>query len=50
MIQNEVEDALAEEILTGKVKSGDSVSVTVKDDKILFKPQGGRNGSRAHKK
>ena len=50
MIQNEIEDALAEEILTGSVKSGDSVSVTVKEDKILFKPQGGRNGSRAHKK
>ncbi|MCR5746675.1 MAG: ATP-dependent Clp protease ATP-binding subunit [Lachnospiraceae bacterium] len=48
MIQNEVEDALAEEILTGRVKSGDNVSVTVKDDKLLFK--GGENGSRTHKK
>ena len=37
MIQSEVEDPLAEEILNGRVKNGDNVSVAVKDDKITFK-------------
>ena len=54
MVQSEIEDKLAEEILTGKVKSGDTVSVTIKDDKIMFKAveshKGGKNGSRAHQK
>ena len=54
MVQSEIEDKLAEEILTGKVKSGDNVSVTIKDDKIVFKSveshKGGKNGSRAHQK
>jgi ATP-dependent Clp protease ATP-binding subunit ClpC len=36
-IQSEIEDQLAEEILAGKVKSGDNVSVGVKNKKIVFK-------------
>lgn len=35
-IQSAVEDLLAEEILAGKVKEGNKVTVTVKDDKIVF--------------
>ena len=35
-IQNVVEDVLAEEILIGKIKSGDNVSVTVKKGEIVF--------------
>ena len=35
-IQSEIEDALAEEILAGKVKSGDKVSVGLKNNKITF--------------
>lgn len=33
-IQNEIEDMLSEEIIEGRVKSGDNVTVTVKDDKF----------------
>ncbi|MCR5774466.1 MAG: ATP-dependent Clp protease ATP-binding subunit [Lachnospiraceae bacterium] len=47
MIQNEIEDPLSEEILTGRVKSGDSVSVTENNNKIIFKQSkrtGGKNG------
>lgn len=47
MIQNEIEDPLAEEILTGGVKNGDSVSVSVdKSNRITFKQtkHGGKNG------
>ena len=36
-IQNEIEDKLAEEILSGNVKAGDKVSISVSDDKVLFK-------------
>lgn len=36
-IQTMVEDALAEEILSGRVKSGDSVSVGCREGKITFK-------------
>lgn len=36
-IQNEVEDALAEELLAGRVKAGDEVVVTMVKDKITFK-------------
>ena len=36
-IQSEIEDQLAEEILAGKVKRGDNVSVGVKNKKIVFK-------------
>ena len=35
-IQSAVEDLLAEEILAGKVKEGNKVTVTVKGDKIVF--------------
>ena len=35
-IQSAVEDLLAEEILAGKVKEGNKVTVTVKDDRIVF--------------
>ena len=35
-IQTEIEDALAEEILLGKVKAGDFVTVGCKDKKITF--------------
>ena len=36
-IQTQVEDVLAEEILKKNIVNGDSVTVTVKDDKISFK-------------
>ena len=36
-IQSEIEDQLAEEILAGRVKRGDNVSVGVKNKKIVFK-------------
>lgn len=35
-IQTVIEDALAEEILAGKIKNGDSVSAGVKDKKVVF--------------
>ncbi len=35
-IQSEIEDALAEEILAGKVKSGDKVTVGLRNKKIVF--------------
>ena len=35
-IQNQVEDALAEEILAGKVQAGDTVQVSVSKGKIVF--------------
>ena len=35
-IQSEIEDALAEEILSGRVKRGDNVSVGLKNKKISF--------------
>ena len=35
-IQTQIEDGLAEEILSGRAKRGDHVTVTVKDDKITF--------------
>lgn len=36
-IQNQVEDALAEEILAGRVKNGDTVTVSASKEKITFK-------------
>ena len=41
-IQNDVEDRLSEEILDGKVKSGDTVTIFY-DKEVLFKRRGGRN-------
>ena len=35
-IQSEVEDALAEELLQKKVKPGDTVTATYKNDKVIF--------------
>ena len=35
-IQTVVEDALAEEILAGRIKPGDQVSVGVRDKKVVF--------------
>jgi len=37
LIQNKIEDELAEEILKGNINSGDSVLVSVKDKVICFK-------------
>lgn len=36
-IQNQVEDALAAELLSGRVKAGDEVTVTLVKDKIAFR-------------
>ena len=36
-IQSEIEDTLAEEILSGRVKSGDKVSAALKNKKVVFK-------------
>ena len=38
-IQSAIEDSLAEEILDGKIKKGDTVSVSVKKDTIVFTPR-----------
>lgn len=35
-IQTVIEDALAEEILAGKIKQGDHVSAGVRDKKVVF--------------
>lgn len=49
-IQTQVEDALAEEILSGKVKAGDDVSVGCHEGKITFKvKQAGRNEKKQTK-
>ena len=41
-IQTKVEDALAEEILAGRVKEGSRVTVTVQDGKVVFRTTGER--------
>ena len=38
MIQTKLEDALADELLSGRVHRGDTVTVRVKKDKIVFAP------------
>ncbi len=38
-IQSQIEDNLAEEILSGKISQGDKVSIKIADNKILFKVQ-----------
>ena len=43
MIQNEIEDELAERILEGKIKAGNRVLVTVKDKKLDFVLKRGYN-------
>lgn len=35
-LQNVVEDALAEDVLTGKIKAGDEVTVTYKKEKVTI--------------
>ncbi len=40
-IQSMVEDKLAEEMLEGKVKAGDSISISMEDDKIVVKRNSG---------
>jgi ATP-dependent Clp protease ATP-binding subunit ClpC len=37
-VQNEIEDELAEEILSGKIKAGQSVVCTLRGGKIVFEP------------
>jgi ATP-dependent Clp protease ATP-binding subunit ClpC len=37
VIQTEIEDELSDQILYGKIKKGDTVSVSVKDKKFVFK-------------
>lgn len=39
MIQTKIEDQLAEEILTGKVKTGTKVTVSVKNEELVFKSE-----------
>ena len=36
MIQTKLEDALAEEILAGEIKAGDTVDVGVRSKQVLF--------------
>lgn len=38
-VQNQVEDALAEEILSGRIKRGDEVLVACRKGKIIFEPR-----------
>ena len=38
-IQSEIEDKLAEEILSGNVNAKDKVSIKVEDKKVVFKTQ-----------
>ncbi|MDJ0932538.1 ATP-dependent chaperone ClpB [Breoghania sp.] len=40
VIQKEVQDLLAERILSGEVRDGDTVTVSAGSDKLLFSPQG----------
>ena len=50
-IQNQVEDQLAEEILSGTVKAGDTVTATLKDGKVVFRAAGTKSkGTRTEKK
>lgn len=37
MIQTKIEDALAEEVLTGRVKNGDCVAIGLKNKSVIFK-------------
>ncbi|MGN0361943.1 MAG: hypothetical protein ACI4ET_03805, partial [Bilifractor sp.] len=38
-IQSRIEDPLAEEILSGRIRNGDHITVTCRDDRIIFRPQ-----------
>ena len=50
-MQSAVEDALAEELLRGHIKRGETVTITVKDDALVFKGLGrdGGTGSKTGK-
>ncbi len=51
-IQNKVEDALSEELLSGAVKSGDEVTVTLVKEKIVFRvshPEDNKDGAEKAK-
>ncbi len=43
VIQNEIEDTLAEKVLDGSIKEGNKVLVTVKDEKLYFSNKRGKN-------
>ncbi|MBQ4283397.1 MAG: ATP-dependent Clp protease ATP-binding subunit [Lachnospira sp.] len=43
VIQNEIEDVLAEKVLDGTVKAGNKVQVSLKDNKLEFTNKRGRN-------
>ena len=36
VITKEIEDQLSEELLSGNIKSGDDIKITIKDDKLKF--------------
>ena len=44
-IQSTIEDALAEELLKGNIRAGMNVTVSLKDDKIIFVPGGAKSTS-----
>jgi ATP-dependent Clp protease ATP-binding subunit ClpC len=44
-IQQTIEDAMAEELLRGNIKAGMDVTVTLKDDKVVFVGKDGKNSS-----
>ncbi len=35
-VQSEIEDPLSEEILSGRIKRGDTASVSCRNDKVIF--------------
>ena len=41
-LQSEIEDMLAEDILTGRVKKGDTITITARDGKLRLKRRGSR--------
>ena len=53
-IESEIEDVIADDIISGKIKSGDVVTISVKNDKLLFsntdsslkKVKGEKNGTK----
>jgi ATP-dependent Clp protease ATP-binding subunit ClpC len=44
-IQQTIEDAMAEELLRGNIKAGMDVTVTLKDDKVVFVGKDGKSSS-----
>ncbi|WP_029231600.1 ATP-dependent Clp protease ATP-binding subunit [Butyrivibrio sp. VCB2006] len=47
-IQSTIEDAMAEELLRGNIKAGTSVTVGLKDDKIVFTTEGKNSVKKAN--